>query len=390
MSTIKVSNLQHASAASAAIVLASDSTATLNGLAYPTSGSLSGRSRIINGSMMIDQRNAGASISATVAAFPVDRWKCDQTTNWPTATLGRNLNSITPPSGFTNYLGVQSGAAITPISTDSASITQIIEGFNMADLGYGTSAANSTTISFWVMSSLTGTFGFSLAGTPVSGAAVRSYAASYAINSANTWEYKTITIPGDTATANVWPTGNTQGLYVRFALGAGSTWVGTANQWSNSNLLGPSGIVNVLGTNGATFYITGVQLEAGSVATPFERRSYGQELALCQRYFQLSDSVWGVATGTTNLGGTTQFAVPMRSSPSIALQTAGANSVLGITDFFSADYTQSSASVNIVNGTRRSTIGLCFGYPNFSGLTQGRFYGTKPNETAYTAFNAEL
>lgn len=278
MSTLKTTNLQHASAASPAIVLASDGTATAQ-LSSLNGGPLSGaRNRIINGDMRIDQRNAGAATANTISGYTLDRWYVLQTTTGKLIAQ-QNAGSVTPPSGFTNYLGITSQSAYSIISSDVFEIFQAIEGYNFADLGFGSASAKAVTISFWVRSSLTGTFGGALKNSGGS----RSYPFSYTISSANTWEQKTITISGDTS--GTWLTTNGIGAYVLFGLGVGSTESGTAGSWSGSNYSSATGATSVVGTNGATFYITGVQLEAGSVATPFERRSYGQELALCQRYF---------------------------------------------------------------------------------------------------------
>jgi len=328
------------------------------------------RNRIINGDMRIDQRNAGASVSGTPGNFPVDRWKVDQVDSWTTLSLARNLNSITPPTGFTNYLGVQSNAASTPTSTQISNVTQIIEAFNASDLAYGTAGAAKVTLSFWVRSSLTGNFGLSIAGVPTSGAAVRSYPTSYAINAANTWEYKTITIPGDTDTGSVWPTGNAAGLFIRFMLGAGSTWFGTANQWASGNFGGPSGTVNIPGTNGATFYITGVQLEAGSVATPFERRSYGQELSLCQRYYQQigktssSNDVFAVGyTSTNQFFGAGFLRASMRAAPTFSY--SGTLSDLNYT------HPAVSASVSSISSSFTNTESYAVILNSATGTTNG-------------------
>jgi hypothetical protein len=278
MSTIKVSNVQHGSAAAAAITLDANGQATLNGLAYPTSGSLSGRNRIINGDMRIDQRNAGASVTPTSSSYTLDRW-VTLISQSSKLSFQQNAGSVTPPAGFTNYLGITSTSAYSVTSSDAFEISQAIEGFNFADLAFGSASAKAITISFWVRSSQTGTFGGALSN---SGSA-RSYPFTYSISAANTWEYKTIAISGDTS--GTWLTTNGVGALLRFGLGVGSTNSGTAGAWASANYASATGATSVVGTNGATFYITGVQLEAGSVATPFERRSYGQELALCQRYF---------------------------------------------------------------------------------------------------------
>jgi len=311
MSTIKVTNLQHASAASPAIVLASDSTATLNGLAYPTSGSLSGRNRIINGDMRIDQRNAGASVTPNLLAYPVDR-----TFGYGSVTgkfsCQQNSGSVTPPAGFTNYIGAVSLSAYTVPAGEQYIFGHVIEGLNVADLGWGSANAATITLSFWVRSSLTGTFGGSLQNDGFT----RSYPSSYAISAANTWEKKSITIPGDTT--GTWLTNNGAGIRLGFSLGSGTTMSGTAGAWAGANYVSATGATSVVGTNGATFYITGVQLEAGSVATPFERRSYGQELALCQRYYEFGHACFMVnATGGTAFGYQIPFVVQKRVSPTI-------------------------------------------------------------------------
>jgi hypothetical protein len=270
-----------------------------------TVGSLNGgplagtRNRIINGDMRIDQRNAGASVTVGTSGLVLDRWRhnISQSNKF---SVQQNAGSVTPPAGFTNYLGITSLSAYSVTGNEFFSTEQIIEGFNVADLDWGTANAKPATLSFWVRSSLTGTFGGSIATTKT---AVWVMPFTYSIASANTWTYVTINIPAATSTGGT-NNDNTDGVYVRFGLGAAGTSAGgTAGTWTSAgNFLQPAGTVSVVGTNGATFYITGVQLEAGSVATPFERRSYGQELALCQRYYQKS-----FPDGTApaqNIGGT--------------------------------------------------------------------------------------
>ena len=319
MSTIKVSNVQHGSAAAAAITLDANGQATLNGLAYPTSGSLSGRNRIINGDMRIDQRNAGASVTPTGSAYTIDRWKA-----WLNVASKFSVQQTTSaPIGHTNSIGITSLSAYTIGTNEFAAIGQSVEGFNVADLGWGAAGAASVTVSFWVRSSLTGTFG----GSVTNEAGNRSYPFTYVISAANTWEQKSVVIPGDTT--GTWRKDNGAGLQLFFALAAGAFWSGTAGSWSGSYFLSATGATSILGTNGATLNITGVQLEAGSVATPFERRSYGQELLLCQRYYEKtydisqppgSNTTSGFYIGTVsdevnNAVGTYKFAVAKRSAP---------------------------------------------------------------------------
>ena len=239
------------------------------------------KNRIINGAMVIDQRNAGASVSATTSfPFSVDRWQLIATQN-SKYTAQQNAGSVTPPVGFSNYVGITSSSAYSITSTDQFRIIQNIEGFNTADLQWGTANAKTVTLSFWVRSSLTGTFGGALTNDVYS----RGYPFSYTISSANIWEQKTITVAGDTTGTWVGAT-NGSGMVVNLSFGVGSTLSNTAGAWVAGTYVSATGATSVVGTNGATFYITGVQLEVGSSATGFEYRQYGQELALCQRYYE--------------------------------------------------------------------------------------------------------
>ena len=293
------------------------------GNAY-SDGALSNRNKIINGAMIIDQRNAGASVTANDGVFSVDRWACIDTVNGK-FSMQQNAASVTPPAGFKNYLGCTSTAATALGATDFYHVRHKIEGFNADDLSWGTSDAKAATLSFWVRSSLTGVFGGSINNSVFN----RSYPFSFTISSANTWEYKTVAIAGDTS--GTWLTANNIGIQISFSLGSGSTYSGTAGSWSGSSLASATGAVSVVGTNGATFYITGVQLEAGDTATPFEHRSYGAELALCQRYFQQFDvfpgpsfaSFIGYYGGSNVLSPVQRLSVPMRVTPTIAIANSG-------------------------------------------------------------------
>jgi len=274
------------------------------------------KNRIINGAMVIDQRNSGASVTATSNPFTLDRW---QAFGAPGAkyTVQQNAGSVTPPVGFNNYLGVTSSSAYTVTSGDYFFLTQHIEGFNVADFNFGSVNAKTVTLSFWVRSSLTGSFGGSLA----NGAENRSYPFTYTISSANTWQQISITIAGDTT--GTWATGNTSGLEVNFGYGVGSGLSGTANgTWQSGDYRSATGTVSVVGTNGATFYITGVQLEVGTTATNFEYRDYGRELILCQRYFQVAGRGYGYARDSSSILINYQCIVTMRAIPSLALTTA--------------------------------------------------------------------
>jgi hypothetical protein len=286
----------------------SDSSVTYNMLSSDVKQDLgiSFKNRIINGAMVIDQRNAGAEVNPAVSGdYYTDRWRVVSSVA-SKFKIGQNAGSVTPPAGFTNYLGATSLSAYTVGAGETYNIQQRIEGYNIADLGWGTANAKTVTLSFWVRSSLTGTFGGSLKNS----AADRSYPFSYTISSANTWEYKTITIAGDTS--GTWLTTNGIGISVFFSLGSGSTVSGTAGAWASANYNSATGATSVVGTNGATFYITGVQLEVGSTATSFDYRPYGTELALCQRYYQ------------TYVNDTSEFGT---SAYSFAYNTAGSSGI---------------------------------------------------------------
>ena len=276
------------------------------------------KNRIINGAMVIDQRNAGASVTATTATvYSVDRFFVQgSVTSKFTAQ-----QSSTAPAGFTNSLLLTSSAATTPSASDYYYISQAIEGLNCADLDWGTANAKTVTLSFWVRSSITGTFSGSL----INSATDRSYAFTFTINSANTFEYKTITIEGDTS--GTWLKTNGVGIYVRLALGAGSSFLQSAGSWGTGNVVGATGTTQWISTSGATFYITGFQLEVGSIATSFDYLDYGTELALCQRYYwQCTDSV-GQSLSVNNMNKTpVSMPVPMRAAPTLV---SGASFTVG-------------------------------------------------------------
>jgi hypothetical protein len=273
------------------------------------------KNRIINGAMVIDQRNAGASVATTTTAsyvYTVDRfwYAVSQSSKF---TVQQNAGSVTTPVGFSNYLGCTSTAATSLGAGDYFAIGQFIEGYNIADLGWGTANAKTITLSFWVYSSLTGTFSGALRNAAVN----RSYPFTYTISAANTWTQISVTIPGDTS--GTWDKTNGLGISVNFSLGMGSSDCGPANAWASANYLSATGATSVVGTNGATFYITGVQLEVGSSATGFEYVNYQTSLDNCQRYYQIGqvsfDWITNAYCACSNL-----FSPSMRAAPTV---TAG-------------------------------------------------------------------
>ena len=356
---------------------------------YDSGGLFGFRNRIINGAMVIDQRNAGASKTITdtgANTYTLDRWFA-YGNNASKFSVQQNAGSVTPPAGFTNYLGVTSLAATTVAAGDQYIIGQPIEGFNVADFSWGTANAQAATLSFRVYSSLTGTFGGALRNS----AGTRSYPFTYSVASANTWTTATVTVPGDTS--GTWVTNNGVGLYVYLGLGVGSTYLGTAGAWAGALYTSATGSTNVVATNGATFYITGVQLEKGSTATSFDYRDYGREFAMCQRYLCGVDargysgtyaSFGFINANSTSSGfGIIQFPVSMRVPPTSVI-TSAANTFYadpaGVTNF-------TGIAINSISQTSGVVI-LTGG----SGLTNGSTGRFLQNNTsaAYILFSSEL
>jgi hypothetical protein len=300
--------------------------------AYGGTGTSTGyygfKNRIINGAMVIDQRNAGASVTPTNGQYLVDRFyygasQASKFTAQQTPSATETGFATRVAAGFTNYLAFTVASAVSVGVSDLFFFSQPIEGLNVTDLAWGTANAKTVTLSFLAYSSLTGTFG----GALTNSAANRSYPFSYTISTANTWTSISVTIAGDTS--GTWLTTNGVGIYLRFGLGAGSNFTAASGAWGAGNIIQPNSTVSVVGTASATFYITGVQLEKGSTATSFDYRPYGTELALCQRYLpKFSDNYGGqgqcvsttqgyiifkfpvttrtLATGITTSGGTGQ------------------------------------------------------------------------------------
>ena len=317
-------------------------------------GSSFKRNRILNGNMLIDQRNAGASVTiASTGSFGVDRWYAVE----DTAGTMTMQQSSTAPSNFTTSMVFTTGTASGALgATQAAYMGQQIEGLNVYDLGWGTVSAQSVTISFWVRSSLTGTFG----GAVRNSASTRSYPFNFSISSANTWEQKSVIIAGDTS--GTWLTDTNTGVRLTFGLGVGSTYSGTAGAWATTTspgYLAPTGATSVIGTSGATFYITGVQLEVGTKATPYEMQIYSDQLAQCQRYYQTAVASYaGSAVNTIAQGAIGQFVVVMRAAPTVtwASNIRGLNfPTTAVTTFYVTATTLNLFPYRVANGTAQDS-----------------------------------
>ena len=354
-----------------------------------TTGYYGFKNRIINGAMVIDQRNAGASQTiASGETYTVDRWLFEAS-QASKLTSQQNAGSLTPlaTTGFTNYLGLTSTSAYSVTSSDYFWLEQRFEGFNTYDLAYGTASAQTVTLSFWVYSSLTGDFGASIANN----ATTRCYPFNYTISSANTWTKINVTIPGDTSGTWTGAT-NANSLRLQFSLGTGSSRIGSSSAWGATDYRGGlTGAVSVVGTNGATFYITGVQLEKGSTATSFDYRPYGTELMLCQRYYWKWNAsttftyfYTGMTLSSVNIYGPVKTPVSMRVSPT--LTTTGTASDYG---GYQGGSSITCNAVPVIDTSNPDTPLLAYTFSG--GLTVGyaSIMGSKVS-TAFLGFNAEL
>jgi hypothetical protein len=288
-----------------------------NAVAIAQYGSTSpNKNRIINGAMLVSQRYGTSSVTPGSGTYPIDRFQNTQST-----ASSFSYQQVAPPTALAGFVYCQKAtvlAARTPAAGDRYDYLQAVEGLNITDLAWGTSSAKAVTASFWVYSSVTGTFAVSIS----NGGVNRSYVNTYTISSANTWTQVTVTFPG--CPDGTWSTDNGTGLILFFDLGCGSNSETTAGAWQTGFYERTSACVKLVNTVSATFYITGVQLEAGTTASPFEYRQYGTELALCQRYYYQrlgSQAVyWDAysASGTypTWSGG---HPVQMRASPTCAI-----------------------------------------------------------------------
>jgi len=291
------------------------------------------RNRIINGAMVINQR---AFSGNPVNAYTVDRWQVSVSQTGKISAA----QSTTAPAGFYNSLLLTSLSAYTVGSGEQFILDQPIEGFNCSDLGWGTANAKTVTLSFQVYSSLTGTFGGSLQNNAYN----RSYPFTYSIPVANTWTTISVTIAGDTS--GTWTTDNSAGIRLNFGLGVGSTLSNTAGSWSSGNYSSATGAVSLVGTNNATFYITGVQLEKGSSATGFEYRQYGQELALCQRYYEKGSAGAGSRSGDNICYTYINYKQEKRAVPTFA----------GVSQTLNANYTDSAQCYQAGLGSANNSL----------------------------------
>jgi hypothetical protein len=319
-----------------------------------TNGAIGFKNRLINGNMVISQRNLTSSVTPTNGQYVLDRFQYNLS---QTSKITTQQSSIAPV-GFVNSLLVTSSSAYSLGAGDYFTITQPIEGYNVADLGWGTANAKTVTLSAWVYSSLTGTFGGSL----MNGAFNYAYPFTYTISTANTWTQISVTVAGPTA--GTWPTNNSASLQVNFSLGTGTTYSGTAGAWTGSLKFSATGAVSVVSTSGATLYLTGVQLEVGTAATNFDVRSFGTELQLCQRYYYKTfpqdiapangagyTSGIGVPTAvaytTGSMRNVTVFSQPMRAIPTVTYFNSNLGTpTTGVWSFYNGAWTACTAISN--------------------------------------------
>jgi hypothetical protein len=337
-----------------------------------TENALGVRNLIINGDMRIDQRNSGSSVTLPSNSnyYTIDRFAF--TINQASKMSAQQVTDA--PTGFVNSLKVTTTSAYTVTASDYFVVRQDIEGQNISHLDWGSSNAKTITLSFYVKSSLTGTFGGSLKNS----SANKSYPYTYTIDSANTWERKTITIEGETA--GTWLTTNGRGIMVNFGLGVGSTFSGTSGAWASSNYLSATGATSVVGTASATWQVTGIQLEVGDTATEFEHRPYDMELARCQRYYEKSYQE-GVTVPTNTYDGSYVFApsTTTNNQHQYVTYTVRKRANGTVTGYNPADSNTSnpirySTSNKPWNQFRKSQNGFAFHVNNSSIVTNGTSY----------------
>jgi len=339
------------------------------------------RNLLINGDMRVDQRDATTTVNSTSVAYNLDRF------------LGRGVGSAgvftleqdtTSPDNFTNSLkATVTTADSSPASGSSYRIQQMVEGNNIAHLNWGSSSARTVTLSFYVYSSVTGTFGGSIG----NGNYDRFYVFSYTVSSANTWERKTISITGDTS--GTWPTDTSLAIRVNWSLGAGSTYLASAGSWGSSAKEGVTGQTNLISTNSATFRITGTQLEVGSAASDFEFLPNDVNFARCQRYYFLHSNGNGDVGSMTSyynasqLGGEIFFPCTMRTTPTLTATTG--------TDYYTNFRSGATDGFNeIVNGKSSSHQCSWYATGGVSGSAGDSGFYRNGNASAKVEFSAEL
>jgi hypothetical protein len=331
-------------------VYASNAVTTTNVFASTviTTNPISFRNRVINGDFFIDQRNAGASSTPTVdPTRTIDRWKVNIFGSGR-CQVGQNLGAFAYPTGFTTYYGMKVTTTSTVNAADYFFFSQVIEGVNVVDLAWGTASAKPVTLSFWVQSSLTGTAGgFIRNAGATAGNYTRSYPFTFTINNTLTWEYKTVTIPGDTT--GQWISGQVDGIEFGIELWNGSTYQSAPGAWAAGNYTGPSGgTINYSGTLNSNMNITGVQIESGTVATPYERRHIGVELAMCQRYYEQTVArLGGYHTTGGFLRSSVYFNTKKRptASPIFTVISTPESTNMGSLNIDNSNFDQSSARI---------------------------------------------
>jgi hypothetical protein len=295
------------------------------------------RNRIINGDFRVSQYNGTTSFTPSSGNYSIDRFLTIASAS--SKFTGQQLSS-SPPTGFSYYLGLTSSSAYSVPAGEIFAQIQRVEGLNVADLNWGSTNAKPVTLSFQVQSSLTGTFG----GAIRSGDGNYAYPFTYTISSANTWTTISITISGPTTGGTTaYPINNSTGLAVSFGIGVGSTYSATAGSWQSGNYYSATGAVSVVGTSSATFYITGVQLEAGTTASPFEYRQFTTELQLCQRYYQL------VGVGGSYYNATSGQLYRSTSSP--VVQPRAAPTVTSVSAFLIGNVSSTSWGISTYSTT---------------------------------------
>ena len=375
MSTIKVNEVQPTVAGGGV---------KIDGVQMPTAGPLSNRNLVIGGAMNIAQRGTSTSVAAADGdTFLVDRFFVLA----QGSTQFTYSQSTEAPAGFSNSIKLDVTTADTLNTNDQIKLEHRIEGYNSAFLNWGTSDAKTITLSFWIKSNLTGNTQVAL----VNSGNNRNYVATFTIDSANTWEKKTLTVPGDTG--GTWNTGNDIGIRLRWGSFGPDYQTSSVNQWvANATQLNSrsDSPINFASSINNELYITGVQLEVGEQATPFEHRSYGDELARCQRYFQFIGRAGGNAGVAAGFTTTTNFygygSLPggrMRAAPTIAVD--------GTLSHLSYTHTAVSRTAsNLQNlGTGKDTYVIQI-TGNGSTTSNAGAYARIENASSALTFSAEL